>query len=109
MYSLPFFSVNQELGQAPLTFLRQVLSLVEYPDLLKPENREWLEKMYAPDAIARVESYLAAGMPSSGSYTHSQGNIIDSVRYIRIARLIYVLESVLSALNASSHARTLSF
>lgn len=73
----------QELGQNPLTFLRQVLALVEYPALLKPENREWALQKFAPDAIARAEQCIAA-MPSTGAYTHSQGTASGSVQSVGI-------------------------
>lgn len=61
----------QELGQAPLTFHRQVLALCSYPALIE----QWLKQpndLFAPDAIARAQRYLSE-MPSTGAYTNSMG------------------------------------
>jgi len=57
----------QALGQKPLTFFRQVMSLLQYPELLNnpPE-------IYATDAVARAKHY-AANIPSIGAYSHSKG------------------------------------
>ncbi|TPX59081.1 hypothetical protein PhCBS80983_g02688 [Powellomyces hirtus] len=60
----------QQLGQQPITFFRQVAALTEYPDLLKSEHAA---KLFAPDAIARAKTLLAAIGGSTGAYTHSQG------------------------------------
>ncbi|KAG0080328.1 hypothetical protein BGZ90_012696 [Linnemannia elongata] len=62
----------QALDQKPITFFRQVASLVEYPDLLKDENREIALKLYASDAIDRAK-LLLANIGSVGAYSHSQG------------------------------------
>eukprot|EP00124_Ichthyophonus_hoferi_P003544 Ihof_evm2s312 gene=Ihof_evmTU2s312 len=63
----------QELGQHPLTFLRQVAALTEYTALLDDKNREWTSKLFPKDAIERAKTYKAAGMQSLGAYSHSQG------------------------------------
>jgi len=63
----------QELNQKPITYLRQVMALVEYPDLLAPENRDWLTQKFPIDVIERAESYIKSGLTSAGAYTHSQG------------------------------------
>lgn len=47
-------------------------SLCDHPDLLKPENRETLLKLYPIDAIERAE-LLLKHIGSVGSYSHSQG------------------------------------
>jgi hypothetical protein len=65
-----------------LTFLRQVLALVECPALLKPENREWALQKFAPDAIERAEQVIL-NMPSTGAYTHSQGSF--PARYLHFS------------------------
>ncbi|KAF9104121.1 hypothetical protein BGX29_002399 [Mortierella sp. GBA35] len=62
----------QALDQKPITFFRQVASLVEYPDLLKEENREVALKLYPSDAIARAK-LLLDNIGSIGAYSHSQG------------------------------------
>ncbi|KAG0258101.1 hypothetical protein BG011_003532 [Mortierella polycephala] len=62
----------QALDQKPITFFRQVASLVEYPDLLKDENAELTSKLYPSDAIARAK-LLLKHIGSVGAYSHSQG------------------------------------
>lgn len=62
----------QQLDQQPITFFRQIVSLCEYPDLLKPENRDVASKLYPEDAIKRAEALLAE-IGSVGAYTQSQG------------------------------------
>ena len=77
--SLPFdqvISANignpQQLDQKPITFFRQVLSLVEYPPLL--ENEEVLIKSlgYKQDVIDRAR-WLLSEVKSVGAYSQSQG------------------------------------
>ncbi|KAL4780270.1 pyridoxal phosphate-dependent transferase [Aspergillus varians] len=77
--SLPFDSVifanignPQQLDQKPITFFRQVLSLLENPLLL--DNKEALLTSfgYQEDVIARAEKLLAE-VHSVGAYSHSQG------------------------------------
>ncbi|KAJ5595078.1 alanine aminotransferase [Penicillium hispanicum] len=77
--SLPFDSVifanignPQQLDQKPITFFRQVLSLVENPLLL--ENAEALKTSfgYHQDVIDRAKTLLA-NVQSVGAYSHSQG------------------------------------
>ncbi|KAI2794501.1 putative alanine aminotransferase [Penicillium oxalicum] len=77
--SLPFDSVifanignPQQLDQKPITFFRQVLSLVENPLLL--ENQEALKNSfgYKQDVIERAQTLLA-NVQSVGAYSHSQG------------------------------------
>jgi len=64
----------QSLGQKPVTFLRQVLALVNYPELLKEEHGLTGSRLFSADAVERARRYLKA-LPggSSGSYTHSAG------------------------------------
>ncbi|KAJ5225579.1 hypothetical protein N7468_006804 [Penicillium chermesinum] len=77
--SLPFDSVifanignPQQLDQQPITFFRQVLSLVENPVLL--ENPDVLKTAfgYKQDVLDRAKALLAA-VQSVGAYSHSQG------------------------------------
>ena len=89
--SLPFdqvISANignpQQLDQKPITFFRQVLSLLEYPPLL--ENEEVLKSGlgYNQDVIDRAK-WLLGEVKSVGAYSASQGapGIRESVaRYI---------------------------
>jgi alanine transaminase len=77
--SLPFdqvISANignpQQLDQKPITFFRQVLSLLENPHLL--ENEEALQTVfgYQKDVIDRAK-WLLSAVQSVGAYSHSQG------------------------------------
>ncbi|KAJ6028510.1 hypothetical protein N7540_004086 [Penicillium herquei] len=85
--SLPFDSVifanignPQQLDQKPITFFRQVLSLLENPILL--ENPDVLKTSfgYKQDVIDRAK-VLLGNVQSVGAYSHSQGapGIRDSV------------------------------
>ncbi|KAL8668730.1 MAG: hypothetical protein Q9168_006657 [Polycauliona sp. 1 TL-2023] len=74
----------QQLDQKPITFFRQVLSLIEYPPLL--ENEEVLRNGlgYKQDVIDRAR-WLLNEVKSVGAYSASQGapGIRESVaRYI---------------------------
>ena len=62
----------QQLGQKPITFFRQVLSLLEYPPLL--ENEEALKNGfgYKQDVIDRAK-WLLSEVNSVGAYSASQG------------------------------------
>ncbi|KAM5464439.1 alanine transaminase [Microsporum audouinii] len=62
----------QQLEQKPITFSRQVLSLLEYPPLL--ENEEALKSSfgYKSDVIARAKTLLA-DVQSVGAYSQSLG------------------------------------
>jgi alanine transaminase len=62
----------QQLDQKPITFFRQVLSLVEYPNLLEHEDI-LLEKLgYKKDVIARAR-WLLKAVGSVGAYSASAG------------------------------------
>ncbi|ODV91826.1 hypothetical protein CANCADRAFT_23530 [Tortispora caseinolytica NRRL Y-17796] len=74
--SLPFDKVincnignPQQLDQKPLTFIRQVLALAQYPDLLN--NKDAL-KAFSQTAISRAK-YLLDQVNSVGAYSVSQG------------------------------------
>ena len=62
----------QQLDQKPITFFRQVLSLLEYPPLL--ENEEALRSgfSYKKDVIDRAR-WLLKEVNSVGAYSQSQG------------------------------------
>lgn len=78
----------QALDQKPLTFfrqvpfscisaLRQVLALMEYPDLLKDDKIEITKQLFPQDAIDRAK-LLKQHIKSVGAYSMSQG-----IPYIR--------------------------
>jgi len=60
----------QALKQRPLSFLRQLLSLMEYPELL---NHPDTLKLYPADIVARVRSILAKHPHGTGAYSQSPG------------------------------------
>lgn len=87
--SLPFDHVinanignPQQLDQKPITFYRQVLALLQYPDMLK--DTEACSRLFKQDAIERATTLLKE-IGSVGAYSHSKG-----VPYIRqsIAKFI---------------------
>ncbi|KAK8854549.1 hypothetical protein IAR55_003288 [Kwoniella newhampshirensis] len=59
------------LNQVPLTYWRQIISLLEYPDLMN-EHLELAKKIYPEDTIKRAKA-LHAEIGSVGAYTHSKG------------------------------------
>lgn len=69
----------QELQQAPITFFRQVMALVTYPQLLDASaGGGELSNVFPADAIARARRYMATIPGGSGAYSNSQG--IEVVR-----------------------------
>jgi alanine transaminase len=60
----------QALGQLPLTFNRQVLSLVDAPFLLEDET---IVSRFPADAVARAKEYLSHIGTATGAYTNSFG------------------------------------
>jgi len=60
----------QALKQRPLTFVRQVLSLLEYPALMdNPETA----RVFPADAVARAKLILEKNPTGTGAYTQSAG------------------------------------
>ena len=60
----------QALKQKPLTYVREVLSLVEYPDLLKDDN---FLKGYHKDSVERAK-FIIKNVPGGvGAYSQSAG------------------------------------
>lgn len=59
------------LDQKPITYWRQVVSLLEYPELFL-EHLEVAKKIYTEDVIERARS-LHEEIGSTGAYTHSKG------------------------------------
>lgn len=77
--SLPFdqvISANignpQQLDQKPITFFRQVLSILEYPPLLDNEEALKTGFGYKQDVIDRAK-WLLSEVKSVGAYSQSQG------------------------------------
>lgn len=62
-----------QLGQQPLTFLRQVMALCAAPFLLDDQNAL---AAFAPDAVERARRYLTALDGGLGAYQDSKGNPI---------------------------------
>jgi alanine transaminase len=60
----------QLLGQKPLTWVRQCLSVLMNPDLLLYPN---ILDIYPPDVIERVQSLLSHVKGGVGAYSESQG------------------------------------
>jgi alanine transaminase len=78
--SLPFdqiISANignpQQLDQKPITFFRQVLSLVENPKLLEHEDVLLNQLGYKTDVLERAK-WLLSKVGSVGAYSASNGN-----------------------------------
>ncbi|GAA6061947.1 hypothetical protein JCM10212_001989 [Sporobolomyces blumeae] len=71
----------QQLDQKPLTFLRQISALTEYPDLLDhPSSRD----IFPKDALDRARTLLSE-IGSTGAYSHSMG--VPAIRK-RVAQFI---------------------
>jgi alanine transaminase len=62
----------QQLDQKPITFFRQVLSLLEYPPLLEKEDVLLNQLGYKSDVIARAK-WLLKQVGSVGAYSASAG------------------------------------
>ena len=80
--SRPFDSVvycnignPQQLGQRPISFPRQVLSLCAYPDMLADPT---ISALFPEDTRERAKRYLDNIPGGSGAYSNSQG--VDIVR-----------------------------
>ncbi|KAG5518413.1 hypothetical protein PMAC_002806 [Pneumocystis sp. 'macacae'] len=76
----------QEFDHKPITFFRQVLSLIEYPDLLEKHNIENTKKLFPEDAINRAK-ILLNNIGKVGAYSSSQG--VESIRK-NVAKFIEV-------------------
>lgn len=61
------------VGEMPLTFIREVLSLMMFPSLLKKPN---VSQLFASDAIARAKNYLRHINGGLGAYSDSRGHAI---------------------------------
>jgi alanine transaminase len=63
----------QNLGQKPITFFREVMSLITHPDLLADEKSSAISELFAPDAIARAKLITSKFAGGIGQYSASQG------------------------------------
>ncbi len=63
----------QALGQKPLTFYRQVLSLLEYPEILKDKNHQ-IRSVFSETAIDYVHTILVKLETGMGGYSDSKGH-----------------------------------
>ncbi len=65
----------QALGQKPISYYRQITSLVEFPTLLKREQKLNIElKLYPTDVLAKAEYFLQHSTGNGvGAYTASNG------------------------------------
>lgn len=76
---LPFSNVisanignPQQLDQKPITFFRQILSILEYPQLLDNEQVLLNSLGYKPDVLERAK-FLLKNLGSVGAYSASAG------------------------------------
>jgi len=60
----------QELKQKPLSFIRQMLALLEYPALLNNPNAA---SLFPADMLARAKEFLRNHPAGTGAYTQSAG------------------------------------
>lgn len=58
----------QSLGQRPLTFFRQLISLLEYPELITTARN-----VFPADVINRAQKIVASVPGGVGAYSHSKG------------------------------------
>lgn len=79
--SLPFSNIvnanignPQQLKQKPLSFYRQVLSILQYPEILDQGEEELIKKgVFQKDVILRAKRILKDVGGSVGAYSSSQG------------------------------------
>ncbi len=60
----------QALKQKPLTYIRQMLSLIEYPELM---NKPEVTNLYPKDIVEKAKSILQKHPHGTGAYTQSAG------------------------------------
>uniref|UniRef100_A0A7S0HIY6 Aminotransferase class I/classII large domain-containing protein n=1 Tax=Hanusia phi TaxID=3032 RepID=A0A7S0HIY6_9CRYP len=60
----------QQLNQKPITFFRQVLALMDYPDLVDMPKAK---KLFPQDAIDRARMFFSNIPGGTGAYSESQG------------------------------------
>jgi alanine transaminase len=81
----------QQLDQKPITYFRQVLSLLEYPPLLEKEDVLVQQLGYKKDVITRAKALLGDAQ-SVGAYSQSQGllSVRKSVASFIESQYIYI-------------------
>jgi len=72
----------QAVGQRPLTYIRQVLALCQYPALL-----EQAPQLFPADALAAARAILVGSKHGVGAYSDSKG-----IRFIREAVAAFIQE-----------------
>lgn len=79
-HGLPFNEITfcnignpQSVGQKPLTFVRQVMSLCVNPDLLTEEKLDITKQLFPADVIRRANKAIAGTPSGFGAYSHSMG------------------------------------
>jgi alanine transaminase len=60
------------LDQIPITYWRQIISLLEYPDLMQGDLLPLAKKIYPGDVLERAKT-LWEEIGSVGAYSHSKG------------------------------------
>lgn len=80
----------QQLDQKPITFFRQVLSIIEYPPLLEQEH------LFPADVRERAK-WLLGEVGSVGAYSQSQGSLglrKSVARFIEgLCRLVWLMRT----------------
>jgi alanine transaminase len=88
----------QQLDQKPITFFRQVLSLVEYPPLLEKEDVLLNQLGYKKDVIERAR-WLLKQVGSVGAYSASAGalgireSVAKFIESMALARVEFLISS----------------
>jgi len=77
----------QALGQRPLTYIRQILALCEYPSLLDSPATRGSGAMFPPDVVDAARRILEGTKHGLGAYSESKG-----VRMIREAIAAFIAE-----------------
>jgi len=77
----------QALGQKPLTYIRQVLALCEYPDLLETSAVRGPSALFPADVVEAARRILEGTKYGLGAYSESMG-----VRIIREAIASFISE-----------------
>lgn len=63
----------QQLDQKPLTWYRQVLSLLQYPKIIRQLDESVIHQVFPKDVVQRAKTILDS-TGSMGAYSHSQGD-----------------------------------
>src|SRR5512138_515145 len=79
----------QSLGQKPITWVRQVIALAEYPELIERSPAG----TFPEDVLAAVRRVLAGSQHGPGAYTESKG-----YRFVReaVAEFIHARDGIAS-------------